>query len=303
MNSNILLAYDSTASQYEPLQLDTNNRLKCTVDSPLEVSLDYLNDSVECYQNGVWNVNSTIQNSSLTVDCNNTQVQVSSQPALASGTDSVSAVQSGTWSVDSTIQNASLTVDCNNTQVQVSSQPALASGTDSVTAVQSGTWNVNSTIQNSSLTVDCNGSDVSVLNFPATQPVSGTVNVGNFPAVQSVSGTVTRGITKYTGALATDLLVSGSTDSSSVDVTSMRDCQIVYRGNTVGVNTNASAINIECSYDDSVWNEMSDKIYLSQSTTNTNRAGSIHLSLGGIKFIKLNMSDSETANAKLFGVD
>lgn len=34
---------------------------------------------------------------------------------------------------------------------------------------------------------------VSVNNFPATQPVSGTVDVGNFPASQTVNGTVNVG--------------------------------------------------------------------------------------------------------------
>lgn len=35
--------------------------------------------------------------------------------------------------------------------------------------------------------VDASGSAVSVSNFPATQPVSGTVNVGNFPASTEIA--------------------------------------------------------------------------------------------------------------------
>ena len=201
--SQVLLAYEANQARFEPLQLDTNNRLMCNVDPPIEVSLDYQNDSVLCHQQGTWAVNSTIQ------------------------------------------------------------------------------------------------------NFPATQAVSGTVGVNNFPATQAVSGTVSRGITKSQGTLASALSVSGSTNSTAVDVSAMRECVIVFKGDTgAATNTNSSAIKVQCSFDNTNWNDMTDRLYPSQVVGQTNtREGSVHLQLGGIKYVRLNMVDTETVNATLFGSD
>ena len=186
--SQVLLAYEANQARFEPLQLDTNNRLMCNVDPPIEVSLDYQNDSVLCHQQGTWAVNSTIQ---------------------------------------------------------------------------------------------------------------------NFPATQAVSGTVSRGITKSQGTLASALSVSGSTNSTAVDVSAMRECVIVFKGDTnPATNTNSSAIKVQCSFDNTNWNDMTDKLYPSQVVGQTNtREGSVHLQLGGIKYVRLNMVDTETVNATLFGSD
>ena len=81
----------------------------------------------------------------------------------------------------------------------------------------------------------------------------------------------------------------------------MHHIRFVFKGTTSGANTNSSAINIQCSFDGSTYHEMSDKLYPSQSATNTDRTASTYLILGGIKHIRLNMSDTETVNSSLFG--
>lgn len=147
-------------------------------------------------------------------------ISVANFPATQAVSGTVTA-NAGTGTMNVSVQNASIPVTDNggsltiDGSVSVSNFPATQPisgtvdlGTTTLTALESitvqngaGASAVNIQDGGNSITID---GSVSVSNFPATQPVSGTVELGttsltaletisvaNFPATQPVSGTVT----------------------------------------------------------------------------------------------------------------